>query len=344
MKQQLLTDEKWPTVRKIKKEKPYGSHSPYAWVIELVHGCNLRCGHCSCRLLPLNEYQYMTEDVWRHAWSVMNAVSPSIRADICLAGEPTLHPSIVPFLEIARGLAPKSQIQITTNGTMLLKGAVLYKDLLDAGANIIYTDMYGPKNEFKRLAAESGYPFYEYYSKPDKAPSPWTYYGPHLKLIVLQEQPDNWPKSRFKAGLLGTWYNHLDWDAAKKYGLFPVTNPPARRCNQPFIYVPVHVSGSYLLCCQDNWGETAGKFGSVLDGIDGFRAYWYGMELQMIRRRLRAKNRRLTSYCSRCSITFSRCDYKHWTDADVSRWWDGAAWQSLPDENVVLAQGFGLQI
>jgi hypothetical protein len=271
----------------------------------------------------------MSKDTWIKTWRTLNRWTPTCRADLCLSGEPTLHPDIVEYLIIARDLAPKAQIQITTNGTMLLKGSVRYGQLLDAGANIVYTDMYGPREGYLELARTSGAPWYEYYDKPAEAPSPWTYHGPGLKLVVLQEQPENWPKSRFRAGLLGTWYNHLDWEAAAKFGLSPVKTPLTRRCNQPFVYVPVHVSGAYLLCCQDNWGETAGQFGSVHDGLGGFLTYWYGRELQTIRRRLRLKNRRETSQCSRCCITFSRCDYLHWTDHQVSVWWDGKTWREM---------------
>jgi hypothetical protein len=321
-----------PAPKKVVGEKPLGSTGPWCWAVEAVHGCNLRCGHCSCRLLPQGEYRFMTELVWRKTWEVMQAVSPTVRVDIVLGGEPTLHPKLTEFMSIARSLCPLAQIQITTNGTMLLKGKVEYRKLIDAGANIIYTDMYGPRERFKELAVASGVPWYEYYNKPDGAPSPWTYHGPDLRMIVLQEQPENWPDSRKKSGLLGTWYNNLDWEAAARFGLKPVTEPPARRCNQPFIYVPVHVSGEYLLCCQDNMGETAGMFGTVLDGTEGFKRYWYGQRIQEVRRLLRRKNRADISQCKRCNITFSRCDYKHWTDDEVSKFWDGSRWNALPAE------------
>jgi hypothetical protein len=314
------------------KARPLGGITPHVWVIEATHGCNLRCGHCSCRLQPPGEYEFMSEDAWKSAWKVMQEVSPNCRVDICLGGEPTLHPDLPRLIADGRATCPSVQIQVTTNGTILLKGTRTYRELFDAGANVVYTDMYGPRDEFRRLAEESGAPWYFYYSKPKDAPSPWTYHGPDLKIVVLQEQPENWPKSRFRAGLLGTWYNNLDWEAAKRFGLRPVEKPPARRCNQPFCYVPVHVSGQYLLCCQDNMGETAGTFGRVQEGVDGFKRYWFGREIQLIRRRLREKNREDTSQCSRCCITFSRCDYKRWTDEEVNRWWDGERWQPLEEE------------
>lgn len=321
--------EVWSKIKQNKKIKPLGNTSPLAWAIEPTHGCNLRCWHCSCRLDKPGDYHFMSEETWRAAFQVMNEVTPTCRVDLCLGGEPSLHPRLYEFLRIARELCPGAQIQMTTNGTMLMKGVLTYRALFEAGINIVYTDMYGPREKFRQLAIQSDMPWYEYYDAPEGAPSPWTYHGPHLQVIVLQEQPSNWPKSRRRAGLLGTWYNNLDWKAAARFGITRVTTPPARRCNQPFIYVPVHYNGSYLLCCQDNTGETAGQYGSVLEGAEGFRRYWFGERVQTIRRRLREKNRADSPQCSRCSITFSRCDYKLWTDEQVGKFWDGSKWQEM---------------
>lgn len=311
----------------MKKIRPFGNQTPWGWGIEPVHGCNLRCGHCSTRLYEPGVRQYMTKETWINTFEVVKEVSPTCRIDLCVAGEPTLHPDLPKFLEIAREISPLSQIQITTNGTQLAQGLVTYDQLFTAGANFIYVDMYAPQEFHIQLAKNSGYPYYEYYKlalKDEKRLSPWTYHGnPDIKQMVLQEQPDNWPKSRYRAGLLGTWYNHLDWEAAAKYGLKPVTQPLTRRCNQPFVYVPVHYSGNYLLCCQDNWGETAGLFGNVSEGVEEFKKYWFGKDMQIIRGRLHNKNRADTSYCSRCCITFSRCDLKYRTEEELKVYYDG---------------------
>lgn len=316
-------ENKWILGKTPKKNKPLGSTSPYAWVIEPTYGCNLSCGHCSHALDKNKNFLFMDIKTWINSWEILNNVSPMVRVDLALSGEPTLHPKITEFINIAREIAPYSQIQITTNGTMLLKGKVDYKSLLNEGANIIYTDMYGPKEKFIELAKQSGYPYYEYYNKNQDAPSPWKYYGPDLKLIVLQEQPENWPKSRFKAGLLGTWYNNLDWEKAKKFNLYPVVTPPNRRCNQPFIYVSVNYKGDYLLCCQDNCHESEDLFGNVLFGIEGFKKFWYGEKIQNFRFNLRNKNRIKNKFCNRCNVTFSRCDYLHWTEKEILKYYDG---------------------
>ena len=324
-----MNNQIFPKIRPPKKIKPLGATSPWVYSIEPVNGCNLRCGHCSRRLNEPGKYLFMSEQTWRTAWAIHARFVPTTRVDLCVSGEPTLHPDLYNFLKIARATSPLAQIQITTNGTMLRKGVYDLRRLFDAGANIVYVDMYGPHEEFVAMAQASGIPWYEYYDRPSGAPSPWNYSGPDLKIVVLMEQPENWPKSRFRAGLLGTWYNHLDWEAAKRFGLSPVTKPIERRCNQPFLFSTINYNGDFLLCCQDNWGETAGAFGNVSDGAKEFPRYWYHKEMQIIRRRLREKNRAGTTYCSRCCWTASRCDFKHWTDEQVSIWWDGSAWRSI---------------
>jgi hypothetical protein len=273
----------------------------------------------------------MDEETWVATWKIIAKVSPTRRVDLCLGGEPTLNPNLPRFIELARRISPLSQIQITTNGTQIKTGRLAYAQLFRAGVNVVYTDMYGPTQKFLKLARNSGYPYYEYYNPPDGAPSPWFYHGPDLKLIVLQEQPENWPTSRFSAGLLGTWYNHLDWDKAARFGLKPVTEPLQRRCNQPFLYVPVDSRGRYLLCCQDNTGEsTKENFGSVHDGLGGFKKFWYGETMQRIRTHLREGDRANASdYCPRCCITFNRSDFRHWKDEEVGIYWDGSSWVKL---------------
>lgn len=326
----------WPKIKIPKKIKPLGNTSPWVWVIEPSHGCNLKCGHCCSELIPEEDKQLMTYETWCNTFKVMNAVSPTVRVDIGgIVGEPTFNPQLTEWLPIARNLAPLAQFQITTNGTMLRKGEVNYKVLLDAGANIIYTDQYGPHEEFEKLASESGYPYYQYYDPPAGAWSPWKYYGPEIKMIVLMDHPGTWPQSRFKAGLLGNWYGNLNWEKGKRFGMAPLEKPLTRRCNQPFLYVNVAANGSYLLCCQDGMQVTDGMFGNVSEGIVGFHNFWYGKELQIIRKRLRNKDRAGTEFaCSKCNVTFSRCDFKHWTDEQVNIWWDGHQWQKF-DSNTM---------
>lgn len=327
-------------VKTPKKIKPLGSSSPIVWVVEPAFGCNLKCKHCCADLIPKKDNNTMTEEVWRSTFSILNEVSPFVRVDICgVVGEPTLNKHLLDFLPIARELAPNVQIQITTNGTRIRSGEYKMKDLLDAGANILYIDQYGNHERFEELAKESGYPYYQYYDgniKEEKekgeVPTPWRYWGPDQKFICLMEEPSTWPDSRKKAGLLGNWYGNMNWERAIEFNMKPLLSPLTRRCNQPFDFVTVSSSGDYLLCCQDGLQVTRGKFGNVLDGVEGFKKFWYGEEMQRIRRRLRYKNRADTDYaCKKCNVTFSRCDYKKWDIEEIEKYYDGE-WKILPND------------
>ena len=339
--------ENFKNLKTPKKIKPLGNTSPWCWVIEVAFGCNLRCGHCCAVLIPEEQKPHktldpkanaelMTFDTWCSTWEILNRVSPTVRVDLAgIVGEPTMHPNLTEWLSVARKLAPLAQIQITTNGTMLLKEKVKYKELLDAGANIVYTDRYGKDSIFEKLAIESKYPYYEYYNKPKEYPSPWTYHGPDLKMIVLMDPPYKWPKTRYNANLLGNWFGNLDWKKGEKYGMKPLEEPIKRRCNQPFLYVSVGSNGNYLLCCQDGMHTTSGMFGNVSEGVEGFRHFWYGENMQIIRRKLRNGDRAsLKDSCAKCNITFSRSDFRHWQEKQMNIFYDDGKWKNFEEKYV----------
>ena len=311
------------------KQKLFGDQNPYVWCIEILHGCNLACHHCAMSVLDRTP-RAMTIETWKQTMKLIAKIGPEVRIELAMGGEPTLHPDLLKILRIGREIVPQGQFQITTNGTMLIKGTVTYKQIMDAGCNIVYTDMYAPRERFAKLAQEAGYTHWFYYpqdgepEQPDGM-SPWVYHGPHIHWIPLQNNPSDWPKSRMNANLLGTWFNHIDPKKAIKFGMKPVTLAPFRRCNQPFLYVPVSWTGDYILCCQDMALETVGH-GSVNEGLEGFKKWWFGTFMQDHRRWLREKDRMKSPYCSRCSITFSRSDYKHWSDDQVSKHWNGEEW------------------
>jgi len=339
----------------MKKTKLFGDQNPYVWCIEILHGCNLACHHCAMSVLDRTP-RAMSMETWKNTMKLIAEIGPEVRIELAMGGEPTLHPLLYEFLKVGRKMVPNGQFQITTNGTMLHKGQVTYKGILEAGCNIVYTDMYSPRQRFHELAKAakeegSAQEFWFYYPEGDEPPqpdekmSPWTYHGPHIKWIPLQNNPSDWPKSRQNAGLLGTWFNHIDPKKAIKFGMKPVTLAPFRRCNQPFLYVPVSWTGDYILCCQDMALETVGN-GSVNEGMDGFKKWWFGDFMQEHRRWLREKDRMKSPFCSRCSITFSRCDYKHWSDEQVSKKWDGKEWVDYEPKNYRVKTGvkYGLDV
>lgn len=307
---------------------PLGMYSPWAWEIEPVHGCNLRCGHCAARLLKTKPNQ-MSLQTWANLMGVIQSVKPRVRVELAMCGEPTLHDDLPLLLSTGRRLCPEAQFQITTNGTQIAAGRWTYRELFAAGANILYVDMYAPREKHIALAEASGFQWYEYLDPPEDAPSAWSYHGPDLKMIVLMEHPANWPEERKKKLRLGTWLNNLDWKAAEEFGLYPVTTPIDKSCLQPMRHVAVDWQGYYLLCCQDFMGETAGTMGSVNDGPEGFLPFWFGEKMQRTRRALMAKRRCDVPECSKCNVRFSTRMSRSWSEEMLAKWWDGKTWKPL---------------
>ena len=177
------------------KKRPLGKMSPTYWQIELTRGCNLRCSCCPTRLFSNDGYKFLEIDTWKSIITIIKEVTPYCRVDFALAGEPTLNPNILEILKIGREISPNTFFEIITNGTLLIKGNITYKDLFDAGSNLVFVDMYSPKEEHFNLAKESGYSWYDRNDKNMKQGVPaWNYNKDmNIKQIVFQDNPYNWP-------------------------------------------------------------------------------------------------------------------------------------------------------
>jgi len=311
------------------KRRPLGKFSPWAWGLEPVRGCNLKCWHCPARLLPDNVYKYMTKEVWTATWKIISELTPYGRVEMAHTGEPTLHPDLLEFVKIARVISPHSQIQVTTNGTQLISRKISYKKLFDAGVNVVYVDMYAPVKQHLKLAKASGYKFYKYYEEEKDAISCWTYHDdPDLKLIALSQIPDNWPSRKLKKGGLGTFLNHIDFEVAQRFGIRPVENAPHRRCSQPMKYVMIANSGDYMMCCMDALYESK-VTGNVLQGTKGFMKFWLGKYMQRTRQILRSKRRKNHPLCKRCAICYARCDVLFWKKDMLNYYWNGREYRPM---------------
>lgn len=298
------------------KKRPLGKFNASAWIIEPVYGCNLACGCCATRLLPRNKYKYMKISTWKKTMKLIRQLTPYNRIDLANAGEPTLHPKLIEMLAIGRKISPNSFFEIITNGTMLLKKKITYKNLFEAGANMIYVDMYAPIEKHLKLAKDSGYNFYIRSKKKPEDPFAWTYHNdPTMKCIVLQENPLNWSNQK-KRIYFSTFFNNLDWDEARKFGLKPIETAPSRRCNQPFRNINVSYDGYYSFCCFDFMRYQYGKLGNVDKGIEGFFNFWLGKYMQETRKILHNKDRNSHPLCSKCAFTSSRGDIPCWKNED----------------------------
>lgn len=334
---------------KIKKVKPMGKLSPWVWSVEIVRGCNLKCWHCTAHLIEANESpRFMSMNTWESMCKIMAESTPFTRLELAQGGEPTLHPHLLECIKMAKRISPTTQLQVTTNGLTLLSGKITFKEIFDAGASMVYIDMYGPLSKYLELVKESGAEWYKY-DKPRKiASSPDhrmanTYYGDPMKLVILQDHPEERLKWR-KVGRLSTFFNHVDWNRCLPYGLVPVREPLQRKCNLPMRYVSLSVDGDYIFCCIDFWCESAGLLGNVSDGSKGFNEYWFGRLTQSIRRHIKVGNRSLVPYCSRCNCAFSKCDWTGmWPDEAYESYFENGEWKKLPPvdkDNEVFSSGW----
>lgn len=316
-----------------KPRSPLGKYAPYLWQLEPVGGCNLRCWHCAARLQDAMARTRMIDaDTWMAAMDIIRRVTPACRVEIAMSGEPTLHPDLPKLLRLGRQISPLSQFNIITNGTTLLNGSTSYRELFAAGANVLYVDMYAPREQHAALAEASGHKWFELVQSPATVapgtPSPWTYYGPDTQFAVLAHPPERWPASARTRRRLGTWLGNLDWAAANKHGLTKLEQPLKRRCNQPFKHVATKYDGQYVLCCVDFLGESKHRYPNLRDGVEGFKRFWFGDEMQWVRKKLRDGDRAGVSECARCDIVFGRADIV-WPAEAMRQYWDGSGWRPL---------------
>jgi len=328
--------ELFPSISSDKK-KSIGRFRPWSWFIEVTHGCNLSCAFCAAKLLN-GKIEFISLETWKQAIDIIAEVSPICRIDIANLGEPTLNPDIFKMLRYAKKKCPTIQLLMYTNGTTLITRRISYKMLFDSGLNMVFVDMYAPKEKHVKLAKEAtahlvieddpnpnDINIFEYQNNPD------------IHAIRLSRNPYNWLPKKQKR--MTTWLNNLDWNAASEIGLEPVLLAPQRRCDQPFKYPNIFHDGSYSQCCSDGMREVAGKLGNVSSGVDGFFVFWFGEYMQKLRRQLDSKDRQSNPLCFRCRLADGRCDVPMWRNRDdmkgttkndlLNYYWDGSKWNKL---------------
>ena len=274
----------------------------------------------------------MTLETWEQMIDVIRRVSPICRVEIGNAGEPTLNPRFLDFCSSLRQMCPSLQMLTYTNGTTLIDGTISYKDMFDAGLNVVYVDMYAPVDKHEELAKKSGYLYIIDGQENNYNFNVFEYQGnPNFHAIRFSPNPSKWAQKKYATGKLHTFLNNLDWDIALRRGMIPVITPPNRRCDIPTKFPTVLYDGSYAFCCLDFMRETAGKLWNVSDGVEGFFKYWLGKYMQQGRKFLFEKNRQRHPLCSRCSLTTPRCDIAWWPEELLQHYWNGKKWIMLAE-------------
>lgn len=86
----------------------------------LVDHCNLNCKGCS-HFSPLSGRKFADLDAFKRDFLRLRELFDNIVVIRLMGGEPLLHPEANSFLKVARSVFPDANIQLVTNGTLLLK-------------------------------------------------------------------------------------------------------------------------------------------------------------------------------------------------------------------------------
>jgi len=106
-------------------------HSLQNLEIHLVHSCNLACEGCSHYSNQGHKgvLQLEQAEEWMRAWSTR--LRPAIFS--LLGGEPSLHPRLPQFVDLARDCWPEAALRLVTNGFFLHRHPDLPRALREAG-------------------------------------------------------------------------------------------------------------------------------------------------------------------------------------------------------------------
>lgn len=261
----------------------YKQEAPFAVQVELVEGCNLRCGFCGLNGIRGREHnlKLMEHDTLASLCQQMQDASWNARVEFAMHGEPTLHPHAADMVRTAREHLPRAWLMMTSNGGGLVGSSCVAKvrALFDAGLNVLALDDYDgvrlvPKIRESLRQAEDLPPNLQLREYPeDPLGNPHRRGAPSTAVVSFVADISKVRKGDGTHSLLN---NHAGSGA-------PLNDSQAgSRCAKPFRELSVRWDGSVALCCNDWRG--AYKCGSVVS--DGLLTVWNGAAMDAARRRL----------------------------------------------------------
>ena len=273
--------------------------SPYAAQIEFVEGCNLRCGFCGLQGIRSKEdqgknYKSMSKETLTSVMTGMVDAGWNPRIEFAMHGEPTMHEDYIGMIRLARELAPRLQLMMTSNGGGLLQKPGPVENIsrsFEAGLNILALDDYQGIGYVSKIrkALETGYDFsYPVYDYPaDPRGNPHHRHPVSYRMLSLVQDisiTEKGTHGKFK------FNNHTGCGAP------PLKEPLQSRCANPFREIAFRWDGSIALCCNDWRGYY--KCGNINDTL--LEDIWNGPAFGAAREVLILGNRRDIDVCSRC--------------------------------------------
>ncbi len=138
-----------------KLKKKIIGHSPQKHLdlltVPIVEHCNLRCRFCD-HFAPLAEKEFADikffEKDFARLSELLNAKVDRIGL---MGGEPLLHPQLNDFLYVARKYFPKTELQLVTNGLLLLKKTEVFWKACKDNRITIFNTRYPLPIDFNKI-------------------------------------------------------------------------------------------------------------------------------------------------------------------------------------------------
>jgi radical SAM protein with 4Fe4S-binding SPASM domain len=271
--------------------------------MELTEGCNRFCTFCGIRSIRTRageDLKFLSLEMAGKIAGGLAALAPNARLEFAMHGEPTLNPNHERILAGFHKVLPNAQIQLTTNGKLLLRDIVDGTGrLFRAGVNLLVVDTYDTEREALRKAAQllpaAGIKVFDFF-EDEACPSPWgNHRGKVQRTVVLMDD---------LARRSGEKRQKRITNQAGNGKQAPIPAEPLKAiCTMPFREMSVCWNGNVCICCND-WSQ---EFVAGNVGEQPLSTIWNGDRMQAVRRILFARSREFQP-CAKCDVgSGNRC-------------------------------------
>lgn len=271
--------------------------APWSVQVELCEGCNRYCEFCGLRSIRpgTGGYEYLSPELARKIAFECSVLCPLARYEFAMHGEPLQHPRANEIVATFRRALPKAQLQLTTNGKVLMGDpSKRIAALFDAGIDILVVDTYEPERHALQqllwsVDGHDGIKVIDFYAGwAPHGKSPWTnYHRSVTRTVVILD--DLGIRS-------GETANRVISNHAGNSKLLPWTPAPLKRtCTLPYREMSITANGDVNICCND-WGHEYTCGNAAAQSLE---TIWNGEAFKAARKVLGQKSREF-SPCNRC--------------------------------------------
>lgn len=275
---------------------------PWSVQIELTEGCNRLCKFCGLNATrkKIGNYKFMKLDFATKIALDIKLLCPNARIEFAMHGEPMINPETDNIIKRFRNILPKTQLQMTTNGSILVDNADQnIEELFESGLDILMIDLYKGKvstklrNELREMQVhdDTDFDIVDFYDDwAPKGMSPWTNYRRKVTRTVVSM--DDLEKRN------GERANRKITNQGGNNPMLPIPDKPLpKTCTIPFREISICANGDVCICCNDYSHQyICGNVNSK-----ELSSIWYGNRFRAARRYLSNKKRLFTP-CGYCDL------------------------------------------